>query len=569
MNIASWMIATTIVVALVMGVRGGRGRASALEQWSVAGRSFGSILVFLLMAGEIYTTFTFLGASGYAYGKGAASYYILCYFPLAYILSYWMLPPIWAYARDHGLVSQAGFFARKYDSTGLGLVVTLVGVVALVPYLVLQLKGLGIIVSTTSYGAISQTTGILVGAGTIAAFVAVSGIHGPAALALIKDALIIVVIVVLGLYLPWRVAGGVGPMFARIQELHPGFLAFPAKGQSVAWFDSTVVLTALGFFMWPHSFCSVFTARDARTLRRNAVAAPLYGLMLLFALFVGFAALMRVPGLTGKAIDLALFKLALAELPPAAVGIIGVAGVLTALVPGAMMVTTASTTLRARHLPAFSRASVRQRGGDSRQGGGAAGRRTGGRLRHRGRRHDRRAAPDGLRLRDPAVSGAARELLVSKPADGARGRGRHPRRGGHRRRDDAHQDDGRLACAGPAAMGARSQHRYRRARAEHRRRGGGQPCATPDGACDGTRLSLTWAGQSFRAEIAVLVAAEHQHGEQRRHGDAKADREQRRLGEPDDDVGADCLHHFSPMLEDGWMITRLDDNPRHDPDIGC
>ena len=339
------MIAATMIGALVMGVRGGRGREQVLEQWSVAGRSFGTILVFLLMAGEIYTTFTFLGASGYAYGKGAASYYILCYFPLAYVLGYWLLPPIWRYARDHRLVSQAGFFARKYDSAGLGLLVTLVGVIALVPYLVLQLKGLGIIVSTTSYGAISQTTGILGGACTIAAFVAISGIHGPAALALIKDALIIVVIVFLGLYLPWRVAGGVGPMFARIQDTHPGFLAFPAKGQSVAWFDSTVVLTAVGFFMWPHTFASVFTARDERTMRRNAVVAPIYGLMLLFALFVGFAALLRVPGLSGKAIDLALFKVALAELPPVAVGLIGVAGVLTALVPGAMMLTSASTTL--------------------------------------------------------------------------------------------------------------------------------------------------------------------------------------------------------------------------------
>ena len=32
-----------------------------LEQWSVGGRGFGTIFVFLLMAGEIYTTFTFLG----------------------------------------------------------------------------------------------------------------------------------------------------------------------------------------------------------------------------------------------------------------------------------------------------------------------------------------------------------------------------------------------------------------------------------------------------------------------------------------------------------------------------
>ncbi len=31
------------------------------------------------MAGEIYTTFTFLGGSGFAYGQGGPVYYILCY----------------------------------------------------------------------------------------------------------------------------------------------------------------------------------------------------------------------------------------------------------------------------------------------------------------------------------------------------------------------------------------------------------------------------------------------------------------------------------------------------------
>ena len=73
----------------------------SLEQWAVGGRGFGTLLVFLLMAGEIYTTFTFLGGSGYAYGHGGPTYYILAYGCLAYIISYWMLPPIWRYAKQH------------------------------------------------------------------------------------------------------------------------------------------------------------------------------------------------------------------------------------------------------------------------------------------------------------------------------------------------------------------------------------------------------------------------------------------------------------------------------------
>src|SRR5690348_15260986 len=66
-----------------------------LEQWAVAGRGFGVVFVWLLLAGEIYTTFTFLGASGWAYSRGGPALYILAYMPLAYSLCFFVLPPVW------------------------------------------------------------------------------------------------------------------------------------------------------------------------------------------------------------------------------------------------------------------------------------------------------------------------------------------------------------------------------------------------------------------------------------------------------------------------------------------
>ena len=161
MSLALVFIVAALVLALGLGLRARRGRDMNLEQWSVGGRGFGAIFVFLLMAGEIYTTFTFLGGSGYAYGHGGPALYILCYGCLAYILSYWLAPRIWRYAKQHRLISQPDFFARKYDSPALGVLVSLVGVVALVPYLVLQFKGLGIIMSTASYGTISAPVAAL------------------------------------------------------------------------------------------------------------------------------------------------------------------------------------------------------------------------------------------------------------------------------------------------------------------------------------------------------------------------------------------------------------------------
>src|ERR1700751_42517 len=164
MNAALIIIAASTVFALVLGIFARSHHKMSLEEWTVGGRHFGALLVFLLLGGEIYSTFTFLGASGFAYGVGGPAFYIIGYSTLSYVFSYFMLPKIWRYARDHNLVTQPDFFARKYDSPGLGVLVALVGIVALVPYLVLQLTGLGIIVDAASYGAVPKAAAIIVGA---------------------------------------------------------------------------------------------------------------------------------------------------------------------------------------------------------------------------------------------------------------------------------------------------------------------------------------------------------------------------------------------------------------------
>lgn len=345
MTAALILIALAAVVALALGLAARAGREMNLEQWAVGGRGFGWILVFLLLAGEIYTTFTFLGASGFSYGQGAPVYYILAYGSLAYVIAYFMLPLIWRYARREGLHSQPDFFVRKYASPALGVLVSVVDLVALIPYLVLQLTGLGIIVTAAGYGAIPKDVAIWIGAAIVTVYVMMSGIRGSAYTAVVKDILILSVVLFLGIYLPVHLYGGVGPMFEKIAAAKPGFLVFPASGQSVAWFISTVLLTAIGFFMWPHSFAACYAAKDARVFRRNAIALPIYQLILLFVFFVGFAAVLQVPGLKGGDTNLALFKLAAQQFSPAVVGMIGAAGVFTALVPGSLIAMTAATLL--------------------------------------------------------------------------------------------------------------------------------------------------------------------------------------------------------------------------------
>jgi SSS family solute:Na+ symporter len=345
MNAALAVIFGCMALALAFGLFARGGRKMNMEEWSVAGRTLGPLFVFLLLAGEHFSAFVFLGNSGFAYGKGGPAYYGLVYGALGWCMAYWLLPPIWRYARQHGLISQPDFFRSKYDSPTLGVLVSVVGVIALIPYMVLQFRGLGIIVSVASYGSISSAAAIWLSAAVIVTYVIVSGVRGSAWTSTLKDFLILAVAVFLGIYLPLHYYGGYRAMFTAIEAARPGWVALPAKGENLTWFDSSILISLLGFFMWPQVFASIYTARAERSLRLNACILPVYNLLTIFVTLTGFAAILQVPGLTGGRIDLALFELSLKTFDPWFVGVIGSAGMLAALVPGAVMVGAAATLL--------------------------------------------------------------------------------------------------------------------------------------------------------------------------------------------------------------------------------
>src|ERR1700692_2206797 len=97
--IALSVIIFIVAIGSAIGFYSGTPRKMDLEQWTVDGRGFGVLLMWLLMAGEVYTTFSFLGASGWAFSRGAPTFYILAYITLAYAVGFFTLPPIWELGR--------------------------------------------------------------------------------------------------------------------------------------------------------------------------------------------------------------------------------------------------------------------------------------------------------------------------------------------------------------------------------------------------------------------------------------------------------------------------------------
>jgi solute:Na+ symporter, SSS family len=332
-----------VAIGTAVGFLAGSRRRMDLEQWTVGGRRFGTVLVFLLMAGEAYTTFSFLGVSGWAYSRGGPALFVLAYITLAYVTSFFILPQLWEVGRRHRLQTQPDFFNTRYRNRYLTAFVCVVGILSFIPYVQLQLDGVGIIVSVASFGHIGRVPAMSVAVLLVIAFVFANGIRAVAWVSVVKDSLMIIAAVAIGIGIPLVHFGGIGAMFTALAHARPQHLTMPGATRNLghSWYISTVLLSGLGGYMWPHLFGTAFTAKSADTLRRNAVVMPLYTLTLALMFFAGFATVLIIPHLRDG--DLALLTVARQTFPPWFLGVIGGAGALTAMVPAAILILTAAT----------------------------------------------------------------------------------------------------------------------------------------------------------------------------------------------------------------------------------
>ena len=345
--IALSIVGCVLLGTIALGFWGVRRVHMNPQEFVVGGRSFGTLLLWVLLAGEIYSSFTFLGAAGWAYGKGAPAFYILCYGPLAYILSYFLGPAIWRVSREHNLLTGPDFFAVRYGSRLLGTWVALVSVVFTVPYTTLQLSGIQTLLRIAGYGTLESARAVGAAFALIILFVFLCGLRGVAWASVVKDVLVLAAVVFAGVWLPVHFFGSPAAVIDRVLAAHPGWLTLNTDhtARGTTWFVSTVVLTALGFYMWPQTMAAIYSAQGEEPIRRNAIVLPIYQFVLLLVYFAGWTALLLIPGLQGAKVDESFMLVVQKYYPPWVLGGVAAAGCLAGLVPASVQLLAAASIL--------------------------------------------------------------------------------------------------------------------------------------------------------------------------------------------------------------------------------
>ncbi|WP_461145928.1 sodium:solute symporter family protein [Salinifilum aidingensis] len=361
--VAVGILAAFVLGAVVLGLLSLRGRDKRdLAEWSVGGRSLGVVFIFMLMAGETYTSFSYLGAAGWSYEYGMPVFYLVAYLAIGFAAGYVVGPILWNYARRHHLHTITDIVAHRFDSPWFGAAVAVLTTFFLLPYIQLQITGMGVVVSTISYGTIGLGVGYVIAFVVSEAFVIASGLRGSAWVSVLKDVLVVLTLLFVFLYVPVHYFGGFGPMMERLATERPQWLVLPGQGEEslgMLWFASTGLLNGVVYTIFPTTVAGYLAARSPGVLRRNAMIMPLYQVLLFVPILLGLAALFVVPGLGNS--NLAMFQLVVDSLPAWVVGLVGVAGALSAIVPMAVFMLVIGTMWGRSILGAHPRTAPHQK----------------------------------------------------------------------------------------------------------------------------------------------------------------------------------------------------------------
>src|ERR1700680_1543289 len=134
----------------VMGFFAARWKAGPvsehLDEWGLGGRQFGTWITWFLVGGDFYTAYTVIAVPALVYAVGAYGFFALPYTIIVYPFVFAVMPLLWQVAHKNGYVTAADVVHGTYNSRALELVVALTGMVATMPYIALQLIGMGVVI---------------------------------------------------------------------------------------------------------------------------------------------------------------------------------------------------------------------------------------------------------------------------------------------------------------------------------------------------------------------------------------------------------------------------------------
>lgn len=278
------------------GSRWRRGDLNKISEWGLAGRRLGAFVVWFLMGADLYTAYTFIAIPASVFGLGSIYFYAVPYVAWTFGIALLTMPRLWTVSRNRGYVTAADFVKDRFNSRLLAVLVAIVGIVAELPYIALQivgmkaaltmlLLGLGIGTSSASSLTFINEISLIIAFLILAGFTYTSGLRGAALTAIFKDALILLTVIVSIIAIPIAV-GGFNTAFAHIPAAKAAALTtLPAK--NIPAYFTLALGSAIALYLYPHSVNGALSSSTKRQLKLSNSVLSVYGIGLAILALLG------------------------------------------------------------------------------------------------------------------------------------------------------------------------------------------------------------------------------------------------------------------------------------------
>jgi solute:Na+ symporter, SSS family len=317
-----FIILAYFVVVLLIGSYSHRLFHGTSEDFFVATRSLGPILLLLSLFGANMTAFALLGASGEAYVSGIGVFALMgsssaLVIPLIFFV---VGTRVWELGKRRGYLSPIEFFRERYQSDGLGLLLFVILNAFLVPYLLIGVAGGGITLAQITAGLIPKWLGSFLLVAVVLGYVAYGGMRGT----IWVNAFQTLLLLFLGGIAAWAVVhqlGGLEVAMTRLAATKPDLLVRGSRIRPLQLLTYTLIPLSAGMF--PHIFIQWLTAKNARAFRLPVAVYPLcITIVWVPSVVLGVLSRLDIPSAPAAAVNSVLLKVVAHHAPEVLVGLL-------------------------------------------------------------------------------------------------------------------------------------------------------------------------------------------------------------------------------------------------------
>jgi len=291
------VMAAYLVSLLALGWLGRRARRDkSLADFYLGGRSLGFFVLLLTLYATQYSGNTLIGFSGSAY-RGGFSFLVAVSFMMAVVaLQFLFAPKLHRLSRERGYITFSDYFFDRYRSRALAVAISLGGIVALLNYVLTNLKAIGTVAEVATGGRVSFAQGVIFLSVIILIYETLGGLRSVAWTDVLQGVILLLgCAVIFGVIL--CTYDGVSGVFVKLKQQRPDLWEPMTVAGYKQWLSTLLVVTG-GIAIYPHAIQRIYAAGDSASLKRAyqvMLYMPLFTTLLM--IFVGLVGAAQIPGL--------------------------------------------------------------------------------------------------------------------------------------------------------------------------------------------------------------------------------------------------------------------------------